>query len=54
MSKPALLPDLAPPGMLIKIQRVILKKNKFLFTMTAYQKAKGLLRGQGLGFKIKI
>ena len=27
-------------------------QNKFLFTMTAYQKAKGLLRGWGLGLKI--
>ena len=26
--------------------------NKFLFTMTAYQKAKGLLRGRGPGIKI--
>jgi hypothetical protein len=26
-------------------------KNKFLFTMTAYQKSKGLLQGQGGGIK---
>jgi hypothetical protein len=35
-----------------KRQRGKSVKNKFLFTMTAYQKAKGLLQGWGLGLKI--